>query len=385
MKEQIIEIFKSVFHYDPDKTYFSPGRVNIIGGHTDYNGGSVLPFCINAGIYAAVSLREDNQVNVYSDNLSRKGIMTFSLENLSYDKDRDFANYVSGVLMELTVRKFDINRGFDICMVGNLPRGGGLSSSAALLILITKIVNDYFNLNIDGVRMALITKTVENMYIGVSCGIMDQFIIANGKKDHAIFLNANTLDYRYVPVDTTNHKLLLVNSNQTRKLTESKYNVRQQETQDALKIMRKHTDIKDLCDLSPEEYEANKIYLTDSMLRRRVLHLVTENVRVRAAKLALENSDFIALGKLLVEAHNSARDLYEISSEVLDDLVEMALASGSLGSKMIGGGFGGSTLNIVKADELDQFIKNFSESYREKYQLEPVINIFEPTDGVSEI
>lgn len=385
MKEQIINIFKSIFHYEPDKTYFSPGRVNIIGGHTDYNGGTVLPFCIDAGIYAAVSMRDDNKVNVYSDNLAYKGVKSFSLENLSYDKQRDFANYVSGVLLELKVRKFDITRGYDICMVGNLPRGGGLSSSAALLILITKIVNDYNNLNINGVRMALITKTVENMYIGVSCGIMDQFIIANGKKNKAIFLNANSLDYRYVPVDTTDYKLLLVNSNQTRKLTESKYNVRQKETQDALKILKKHVSIQHLCDLSIEDYEENKIYLRDPVLRKRVEHVVYENERVKLAKVALENNNFEELGKLLNSAHVSARDLYEISSDILDDLVELALESGSIGSKMIGGGFGGSTLNIIRTKELDKFLKTFRNKYRAKYNKEAVINLFEPTDGVSEI
>jgi len=385
MKEQIINIFRSIYNYEPDKTYFSPGRVNIIGGHTDYNGGRVLPFCIDAGIYAAVSLRDDNTVNVYSDNLSHKGIKSFSLENLSYNKKRDFANYVSGVLMELSVRKFKINKGFDICMVGNLPRGGGLSSSAALLILITKIINDYYKLNIDGVRMALITKTVENMYIGVSCGIMDQFVIANGKKNKAIYLNANTLDYSYVPVDTTNYKLLLVNSNQTRNLTESKYNVRQKETQDALKILKKHVSIQYLCDLTTDEFEENKIYLSNPILRNRVEHIVYENARVKLAKVALENNNFEELGQLLNSAHNSARDLYEISSDVLDELVELALESGSLGSKMIGGGFGGSTLNIVKATKLKKFIKTFSEKYRAKYNKEPIINIFEPTDGVSEI
>ncbi|MDC7243180.1 MAG: galactokinase [Sphaerochaetaceae bacterium] len=385
MKKKILEIFKSVYNYEADKTYFSPGRVNIIGGHTDYNGGHVLPFCIDAGIYAAVSIRKDRTVNVYSDNLSRKGVISFSLDNLSYKRERDFANYVSGVLMELTVRKFKIDCGFDIAIVGNLPRGGGLSSSAALLVLVTKIISDYHNLDLDGTRIALITKTVENLYIGVSCGIMDQFIIANGKADKAIYLNANTLDYQYVPVDTSEYKLLLVNSNQTRKLSESKYNVRQRETQDALKILKNYKNINYLCDLTCEDFEELKQHLTDDVLRKRVEHVVYEDKRVKAAKTVLENNDFISLGKLLDEAHTSARDLYEISSEVLDELVILAKECGSLGSRMIGGGFGGSTLNIIKTDNLDNFIKTFSSKYKSLYNKEPIINIFEPTNGVSEI
>lgn len=385
MKEKIITIFEKVYQYTPEKTYFSPGRVNIIGGHTDYNGGHVLPFCINLGLYAAVSLRDDQTVNVYSDNLPNKGIISFSLENLSYDPKRDFANYVSGVFMELIVRKFDIKHGFDIVLYGNLPRGGGLSSSAALLVLITKIISDYNHFDLDGVRMALITKTVENMYIGVSSGIMDQFIIANGKSQKAIYLNANTLDYRYVPVQTDDYKLVLINSNTTRKLTESNYNTRQTETQHALQKIQKVVPINHLCDLSIDQFEQLKILLQDETLVKRVKHVVYENIRVLKAKNALEKNDFLALGKLLVEAHESARDLYEITTERLDKMVEKALELGSLGSKMIGGGFGGSTLNIIKATELDTFLKAYTEFFVQLTNSDPVITIVEPTDGVKQL
>lgn len=385
MKERIINIFKNIYKYNPDKTYFSPGRVNIIGGHTDYNGGFVLPFCIDAGIYAAVSKRNDNIINVYSDNLSYKGVISFTMDNLSYNPKRDFANYISGVLMELSVRKFKLTGGYDIAILGNLPRGGGLSSSAALSILVTKIFSDYNKLDLDGTRMALITKTVENMYIGVSCGIMDQFIIANGKKHNAIYLNANTLDYCYVPINTSDYKMVLINSNQTRKLTESKYNVRQAETQKALKILKEFVSINYLCDLTPKEYEINKIHIKDQILKKRVEHVVYENDRVKQAKIALERNNFKELGLLLNKAHESARDLYEISSSVLDDLVNLAIESGSLGSKMIGGGFGGSTLNIVKSDNLQSFLKTFTMKYKENYKKEPIIHVFEPTNGVSEI
>ncbi len=385
MKNEIINTFNKIYGYNAKKTYFSPGRVNIIGGHTDYNGGAVLPFCIDAGIFAAVSERADQQINVYSDNLPHKGVISFEIDDVEFKQERNFANYASGVIKELTERGYSVKHGFDIAMVGNLPRGGGLSSSAALLILITKIVNDYNHLNIDGPTMAVITKAVENNYIGVSSGIMDQFIIANGKKGHAIYLNANTLEYSHVPVDTTHHKIVLINSNQTRKLTESNYNTRQRETQDALKILQAHKDIDHLCDLTPEDYETLVSYLEDDVLRRRVEHVVYEHARVLEAKVALENKDFETLGKLLDKAHESARDLYEISSPILDDLVILAKKAGSIGSKMIGGGFGGSTLNLIPTEKLDDFLKSFSNAYRKKYKKEPVINLFEPTSGVKEI
>jgi len=284
--------------------------------------------------------------------------------------------------LELSIRKFSVNHGFDIVLYGNLPRGGGLSSSAALLVLITKIVSDYNKLDIDGVRMAMITKAVENLYIGVSCGIMDQFVIANGKSQKAIYLNTKDLDYQYVLVKTDDYKLVLINSNTTRKLTESNYNTRQKETQDALKILQKVIKINHLCDLTPEKFEHLKIFLLDETLQKRVKHVVYENDRVKQAKLVLEKNDFIALGKLLNEAHVSARDLYEISTDRLDRLVKLAKELGSIGSKMIGGGFGGSTLNIVKANELDIFISNISSKFRELFKSEPIITVVEPGDGV---
>lgn len=385
MNEKIKSIFNKTYNYNPKRVYFSPGRVNIIGGHTDYNGGFVLPFCIDLGISAAVSKRKDRIINVYSANLPKRGIISFSLDHLEYKKSRNFANYVSGMLYELNARKFDIKFGFDLAISGNLPRGGGLSSSAALLVLIAKIASDLNNLHLDGLKMALISKTVENKYIGVSCGIMDQFVIANGIKGKAIYLNSSNYDYEYVSVDTKNFNMVLINSNETRKLTESKYNVRQKETADALKILQKHLDITYLCDLSIDDFKNNIKFINNKTLKKRVEHVVYENHRVALAKTALEHNDFETLGKLLVEAHMSARNLYEISSAKLDQLVKIALSCGSLGSKMIGGGFGGSTLNIVKATELKTFISNFSIEYKRIYHSDPIITIVKPTMGVSEI
>ncbi len=385
MKNFTNELFKQTFHKERDKLYFSPGRVNIIGGHTDYNGGAVLPFCIDFGIYGAVSKRTDNQIHVFSDNIRRKGIISFALDQLEYDENRNYANYISGLFHELHIRKYVVSDGFDLVIAGNLPRGGGLSSSAALLVLVCNIVNDLNNFGLDGVQIALISKAVENLYIGVNCGIMDQFIIANGKKDHAIYLESNTLNYEFIPCNMEDYKFVLVNSNITRRLKKSKYNLRQKETQDILAILKQHVDIEYICDLLPNDYEQYEAYIEEEDLKKRFKHLVNEHDRVKQAKIALSNNDFVGLGMLLTKAHESARDLYEVSSLVLDRLVVLAMDAGSLGSKMIGGGFGGSTLNLVETSKLDGFIDNFTELYIREYNSQPIINVVKVTDGACEL
>ncbi len=385
MKNKIIELYQKIYNNQPEKVYFSPGRVNIIGGHTDYNGGAVLPFCINMGIYGAVSYRNDNLVRIYSENISRSGIISFHLNELAYDEARGFANYTSGVILKLKENGYSINRGFDIVVWGNLPRGGGLSSSAAFSILMATIINDMEGFALDGINMAVICRQVENDYIGVNCGIMDQFIIANAMKDHALYLEANSLYYEQVPCIMDEYKFVLINSNITRKLVESNYNQRQKETQDLLQILKEHVDIEYICELSPDDYSKYENKISSDVLKKRFKHLVNEHHRVKLSKTALLQRDFKMLGRLLNEAHQSAKDLYEISGDVLDQLVLLARQSGSTGSKMIGGGFGGSTLNLVKSDNLDLFIETFTSEYKRIYNREPIIHIVAMEDGVREI
>ena len=385
MKDTVKNLFYKEFGYNPDKLYFSPGRVNIIGGHTDYNGGAVLPFCIDLGIYAAVSKRKDKIIKVYSTNMSKKGIINFNLNNLDYDKNRNYVNYVSGVLHKLKSLGYIIHYGFDMVISGNLPRGGGLSSSAALLVLTTKIIKDLMNLDITDIEIAKITKAVENQYIGVQCGIMDQFIIAKGKKDNVIYLESSTLDFEYIPCELNNYKFVLINSNVARKLTNSEYNTRQAETQEVLKILRKHVNINHICDLSPKDYNIYEQYIESHDLKKRFKHLVNEHLRVKQARDALQNSDFESLGKLLYAAHISAKNLYQVSSNILDELVEMGMDSGSLGSKMIGGGFGGSTLNLIKSDNMESFLTDFTIKYKNRFRRTPIINIVNIVDGVREL
>ncbi len=381
----ILNIFKNQFHTNAYETYVSPGRVNIIGGHTDYNGGHVLPFCIDQGITAAVSYRLDSEIHVYSDNFKDLGILVFDVTNTEYEESRDFVNYVSGMYHELISRGYSIDKGINIALSSDLPVGGGLSSSASLLVLIANILNDQFDLGLSGIEIAAISKKVENQYIGVACGIMDQFIIANGKKDHVMFLNAATLEYELIPIELTEYVFVLVNSNITRKLSESKYNVRQRETQDLLHILQEHIDIDYVCDLTPEDYEKYESVIQQENLKKRFRHLVDENARVIDAKNAILANDFVLLGSILNEAHRSVRDLYEVSSEVLDELVLLALEAGSVGSKMIGGGFGGSTLNVIKRSELDSFLSQFRTLYQIKYQKEPIIHIVSVEDSTRRI
>ena len=384
MIDNIKNIYKEKFNVLPEQTYFSPGRVNIIGGHTDYNGGYVLPFCIDMGLYASIKLRNDDGFRVYSDNFNELGIIVFDLGNLDYNNNRDFANYLTGMIQELKTYWPQINHGFDIAIISNLPTGGGLSSSAALLVMIGYICNDIYNLGLSRTEIAVHAKNVENKYIGVNCGIMDQFVIANGKKDCAIFLDTQSLDYEYINIDN-NYAFILVNSNITRKLVESKYNIRQKETQDILIELKKHVKINNICDLNPEDYDHYQSYLDNIDFKNRFRHLVDENSRVKAAKAAIEVGDYNALGNLLYQAHISARDLYQVSSTVLDDLVDMGMKAGSLGSKMIGGGFGGSTLNLVHRNRINLFKENFTNIYINKYNKEPIIKVVNIEDGVKRL
>ncbi|MCK5732044.1 MAG: galactokinase, partial [Tenericutes bacterium] len=280
---------------------------------------------------------------------------------------------------------YKINYGFDLVINGNLPSGGGLSSSAALLVLTTRILKDLMNLDITDIEIAKISKDVENKYIGVQCGIMDQFIIANGKKNNAIYLESSNLDFEYIPCDMKSHKFVLINSNVTRKLTDSKYNTRQVESQEVLGILKKHVDINHICDLSPTDYAIYEKHIDNNDLKKRFEHLVNEQLRVKQAKQALIDNDFDLLGKLLYKAHISAKDLYQVSNDKLDELVEMGMDSGSLGSKMIGGGFGGSTLNLIESCNWESFLNTFTIKYKKRFGSNPIINIVDVVDGVREI
>ncbi|NLL62750.1 MAG: galactokinase [Ruminococcaceae bacterium] len=337
------------------RVFFAPGRVNLIGEHIDYNGGFVLPCALSLGTYAAVRLRSDSLFCFYSDNFADEKIVECDLNDLKLIEGKTFANYPIAVLLALKDNGYSIEKGLNIAYYGNLPINSGLSSSASIEVLTAYICKVLFRLDLDNITLAKICQQAENKYIGVNCGIMDQFTIVMGKADHAIFLNTATLEYEYVPVNFTDSNITLVISqtNKKRTLADSKYNERFVSCQKEKAMY----NVENLCDLPSLPVDASKI----------VRHIVTENQRTIKAKEALENNDFELLGKLMNESHKSLKEDYEVTGIELDTLVETAQRQkGVLGSRMTGAGFGGCTVSLVKSENVDSFIKNVGDVYREK-------------------
>ena len=388
MKEIVETKFKEIFGTEGRfKTYFAPGRVNLIGEHTDYNGGHVFPCALTMGTYATVREREDKILNFYSMNFDDLGILTSSIDNLVYNENENWINYPKGVIWALKNEGYNIDHGFDIVYYGTIPNGAGLSSSASLEVLTGFILKDMFKLDMDNTKIALIGQMAENKYVGVNCGIMDQFVIANGKKDNAVFLDTATLEYKYAPINLENEKIVIINTNKKRGLGDSKYNVRRAECEKALEELQESgLQIKSLGDLTEEEFEEHKSAIKDEIRQKRAKHAVYENHRTLKAVQALENNDLELFGKLMVESHNSLRDDYEVTGIELDTAVEEALKQeGVIGARMTGAGFGGCAVSIVKTDKVENFIKNVEKGYREKIGYNPEFYVVEIGNGVRAI
>jgi galactokinase len=388
MKEIVETKFKEIFGTEGRfKTYFAPGRVNLIGEHTDYNGGHVFPCALTMGTYATVREREDKILNFYSMNFDDLGILTSSIDNLVYNENENWINYPKGVIWALKNEGYNIDHGFDIVYYGTIPNGAGLSSSASLEVLTGFILKDMFKLDMDNTKIALIGQMAENKYVGVNCGIMDQFVIANGKKDNAVFLDTATLEYKYAPINLENEKIVIINTNKKRGLGDSKYNVRRAECEKALEELQESgLQIKSLGDLTEEEFEEHKSAIKDEIRQKRAKHAVYENQRTLKAVQALENNDLELFGKLMVESHNSLRDDYEVTGVELDTAVEEALKQeGVIGARMTGAGFGGCAVSIVKTDKVENFIKNVEKGYREKIGYNPEFYVVEIGNGVRAI
>ncbi len=383
MKEIVEAKFKEIFGTEGRfKTYFAPGRVNLIGEHTDYNGGHVFPCALTMGTYATVREREDKILNFYSINFDELGIISSSIENLVYNENENWINYPKGVIWALKDEGYNIEHGFDVVYYGTIPNGAGLSSSASLEVLTAVILKDMFKLNIDNTKIALIGQKAENKYVGVNCGIMDQFVIANGKKDNAVFLDTATLEYQYAPINLENEKIVIMNTNKKRGLGDSKYNIRRAECEMALEELQKGgLKIKALGELTEEEFEENKYLIKDEIRQKRAKHAVYENQRTLKAVQALRDNNLELFGKLMVESHNSLRDDYEVTGIELDTLVEEALKQdGVIGARMTGAGFGGCAVSIVKTDKVEKFIKNVENGYREKIGYNPEFYVVEIGD-----
>jgi len=384
MKTIVEDKFKEIFGTEGRfKTYFAPGRVNLIGEHTDYNGGHVFPCALTMGTYATVREREDRILNFYSINFDELGIISSSIDNLVYNQNENWINYPKAVIWAMKDAGYDINHGFDIVFYGTIPNGAGLSSSASLEVLTAFILKDMFKLDIDNTKIALIGQKAENKYVGVNCGIMDQFVIANGKKDNAVFLDTATLEYEYAPIKLEDAKIVIMNTNKKRGLGDSKYNVRRAECERALEeLQQSGLKIKALGELTEEEFEKNKDAIKDEIRQKRAKHAVYENQRTLKAVKALQENNLELFGKLMVDSHNSLRYDYEVTGVELDTLVEEALKQkGVIGARMTGAGFGGCAVSIVKTEDVDNFIKNVEKGYIEKIGYNPEFYVVSIGDG----
>ena len=368
MKNKMLEKFNEKFGYKQGvRVFFSPGRVNLIGEHTDYNGGHVFPCALSFGTYGAIALRDDKVVRMYSENFDDKGIISFDIENLKNDKEHDWANYPKGVIDVLRKHGYDVNKGFDMVVYGNIPNGAGLSSSASLELLMAVMINDIYDFNIYRVELVKYCQEAENDFIGVNCGIMDQFAIGMGKDSSAILLDCNTLEYKYSNVNLKDEVIVIANTNKRRGLADSKYNERRGECEEALKELQGELKINALGELTEDEFEKNKHLIKNDVRAKRAKHAVYENQRTLKAVKALENNDIDTFGKLMNESHNSLRDDYEVTGKELDTLVDLASKQeGTIGSRMTGAGFGGCTVSIVKKPMVEKFIKNVGKEYKEK-------------------
>ena len=388
MLENLVKDFKEIFRYSGEvKTFFSPGRVNLIGEHTDYNGGFVFPCALDFGTYAVVKKREDKIFRMYSKNFENLGIIEFNLDSLVYGKKDDWANYPKGVVKTFLDRNYKIDSGFDVLFFGNIPNGAGLSSSASIEVLTAVILKDLFKLDVDMVEMVKMCQVAENKFIGVNSGIMDQFAVGMGKKDNAILLDCNTLKYEYVPVKLKNMSIVIANTNKKRGLADSKYNERRSSCEEAVKILNKNgINIKYLGELTVAEFEKVKHYITDEEQLKRATHAVTENERAKNAVEFLKKDNIAEFGRLMNKSHISLRDDYEVTGLELDSLVEAAWEEkGTVGSRMTGAGFGGCTVSIVENDYVDNFIKNVGKKYKEKTGLEASFYIANIGDGAGKI
>ena len=378
--------FQEVFGAPAEKQFFAPGRVNLIGEHTDYNGGNVFPCAIDKGTYGLVKKRNDRKFRMYSENFADLGVMEFTLDELTNDKKHDWANYPKGVIKMFLEAGQKINSGFDILFSGNIPNGAGLSSSASIEMLTAIVLKDLFHLSIEPVEMAQLGKKTENLFIGVNSGIMDQFAIAMGKKDHAILLDCNTLKYAYVPVVLKDEVIVIANTNKRRGLADSKYNERRAECDEALAELQTKLPIKALGELSIEQFEANKDLIKSPVRQKRAKHAVYENQRTLKAQKELSAGNLAEFGKLMNQSHISLRDDYEVTGVELDTLAALAWEQpGVVGSRMTGAGFGGCTVSIVKKDKVDDFIKNVGEAYKNKIGYAADFYIASVSDGAKKL
>ena len=383
MEKKLMETFQKLYGGEGDiRTFFSPGRVNLIGEHTDYNGGHVFPCALTLGTYGIARKRNDRKIRFYSDNFSGLGVMETSLDDLVPSPAAKWTNYPKGVIWAFEKKGYSIAQGMDVLVYGNIPNGSGLSSSASLEVLTGVILKDLFDIEISMQDIALIGQYSETHYNGCNCGIMDQFAVAMGKKDCAVFLDTNTLQYEYATVKLEDAKIVITNSKVKHSLVDSAYNDRRRESETALKDLQKVVDIRTLGDLTEEEFEIHKDAIGDEICKKRAKHAVYENQRTIRAVKALKENDIAGFGRLMNQSHISLRDDYEVSCEEIDILVDLAWKiNGVVGSRITGGGFGGCTVSIVKNDAVETFVEQVGKGYKEQTGHEAEFYVVEIGDG----
>jgi len=386
MLEAMREKFESLFDVKPEVSAFAPGRINLIGEHTDYSGGYVFPAAIELGTYGLAVKREDKLVRLYSNNFETVGMISFDLEHLDFHKEHDWANYPKGVIKYLVEDFSEINQGFDILVEGNIPNGASLSSSASIELLTGWLVKQLFNLNLERLELIKIGQRTENQFMGVNSGIMDQFIIGMGKAEHAILLDTATLDYEYVPAKFGDYVISIMNTNKRRSLTESKYNERRSECESALSSLQQKLNIESLGELTMEQFEKHQMLIKDDVKRKRAKHAVSENERTKLAYQALSVNDFEKFGHLLNDSHASLKDDYEVTGIELDTLAETAQqVEGVLGARMTGAGFAGCAIALVHKNQIQALEDKVSNKYIEKIGYEPSFYHVGISDGVKTI
>ena len=383
MKKELLKRFEEIFGPgDEGKVYFAPGRVNLIGEHTDYNGGHVFPCALTIGTYAVARKRPDKKLRFYSMNFKKLGVLESTIEQLD-DKQKDqWTNYPKGVLWAMKKKGFIIDSGLEVLYYGNIPNGSGLSSSASIEVLTGFLLKDLFRLPVSNQELALIGQYSENNYNGVNCGIMDQFAIAMGKKNQAIFLDTADLSFEYAPLELSGAKIVIMNTNKVRGLSDSKYNERRSECEDALADLQKVLPIRALGELTEEQFEGHKEAIENPIQRKRAKHAVYENQRTMQAVQALKCNDLEYFGRLMVASHTSLKQDYEVTGLELDTIVEAALKQeGVIGARMTGAGFGGCAVSIVKEAFVDRVIDNVGKEYEDRIGYPAAFYVVEVGDG----
>lgn len=385
MKETI-EQFKSLMNrQDNPRVFYAPGRVNLIGEHIDYNGGLVFPAAISIGTYGLVLKRNDRQIHLYSNNYPDDGLFQIDLDHLIFDPTHGWTNYVKGILDALIKKGHKIETGFDLLVDGNLPTASGLSSSASLEVLVAYIAKTLFNLTITRTELAVLSQDVENNYMGMHCGIMDQLIIARGVKDKALLMNTATLEVEENNAVFEGYQWIIMNTKYQRKTTDSKYNQRRSECEMALSHLKSKFNIEYLCDISIENLGKVRSVIKDDLIFRRAKHVISEQNRVIQSKIAMDQKDVHSFANLLNQSHQSLKEDFEVTGFHLDTLCEAARANGALGARVTGAGFGGCAIALVKSNQVKKMEETVRHIYFEKTQLEAEFYEVTFEDGVHEV